>query len=206
MIGFPDSVAEAILDAQLDGTWIGFFSTGPDANGTGGTEMSYTSYSRAQVTWGAAASRRKANTAAAQAGIRTGTPGSNPTAKAWVLFTANGSGGSGTRKLWGWCAGPYKEFIALADNTVYSPAHGYSADQPVIVVKEPGFSLPSGLTEGTVYYVINPTTDDFELSATPGGSAVDIGNGSGVVGASLFQEIAVDQAPIMQADYLSAEM
>jgi hypothetical protein len=35
-------------------------------------------------------------------------------------------------------------------------------------------SLPTGLTEGTVYFVVGATTDTFQVSATSGGSAVNI--------------------------------
>ncbi len=33
-------------------------------------------------------------------------------------------------------------------------------------------ALPTGLTAGTTYYVVNPTTDAFSVAATPGGSAI----------------------------------
>ncbi|WSH67103.1 hypothetical protein U8Q05_12105 [Rhizobium ruizarguesonis] len=42
-------------------------------------------------------------------------------------------------------------------------------------------ALPTGLTAGTTYYVVNPTTDAFSVSATPGGSAIaTTGTQSGV--------------------------
>jgi hypothetical protein len=34
-------------------------------------------------------------------------------------------------------------------------------------------ALPTGLTAGTTYYVVNPTTDAFSVSATPGGAAIN---------------------------------
>lgn len=34
-------------------------------------------------------------------------------------------------------------------------------------------ALPTGLTAGTTYYVVNPTTDAFSVSATKGGSAIN---------------------------------
>ncbi|WP_430256551.1 hypothetical protein [Neorhizobium sp. DAR64872/K0K18] len=33
-------------------------------------------------------------------------------------------------------------------------------------------ALPTGLTAGTTYYVVNPTTSAFSVAATPGGSAI----------------------------------
>ncbi|MCS0459536.1 hypothetical protein [Rhizobium favelukesii] len=42
-------------------------------------------------------------------------------------------------------------------------------------------ALPTGLTAGTTYYVVNPTTDAFSVSATPGGAAITTtGTQSGV--------------------------
>jgi hypothetical protein len=43
-------------------------------------------------------------------------------------------------------------------------------------------TLPTGVTEGTVYFVVNSTTDSFKVSTTSGGAAVDItgvGGGEG---------------------------
>lgn len=50
-------------------------------------------------------------------------------------------------------------------------AHGYSAGQRLYVTAD---SMPGGLVAGTPYYVVNPTTNSFQLSATVGGSAIDI--------------------------------
>ncbi|MGO6879475.1 hypothetical protein ACC734_16890 [Rhizobium ruizarguesonis] len=42
-------------------------------------------------------------------------------------------------------------------------------------------ALPTGLTAGTTYYVVNPTTDALSVSATPGGAAINTtGTQSGV--------------------------
>lgn len=55
-------------------------------------------------------------------------------------------------------------------------------------------TLPAGLAVGTVYSVINPTADDFQVTETVGGSAVDITDtGTGTHTATM--EAAVDLAP-----------
>jgi hypothetical protein len=42
--------------------------------------------------------------------------------------------------------------------------------------------LPAGVTEGTIYYVRDSTTDTFKLAATSGGSAIDLTvDGAGIV-------------------------
>lgn len=50
-------------------------------------------------------------------------------------------------------------------------AHGLSNDDPVVFTTSG--ALPTGLTAGTVYYVVNKNTDDFQVSATVGGSAIN---------------------------------
>jgi len=51
-----------------------------------------------------------------------------------------------------------------------SSAHGLTVNESVILSTSGG--LPGGLAATTVYYVINPTTNTFQLSLTQGGSAV----------------------------------
>lgn len=56
-----------------------------------------------------------------------------------------------------------------------SPAHGLSNDQQVRLEVVPGAgSLPTGLSEGTTYFVVSATADDFKLSLTQGGAAVNV--------------------------------
>ena len=51
-------------------------------------------------------------------------------------------------------------------------AHGLVAGDRVTV--STSGTIPAGLTPGQLYYVINPATNDFEVSLTEGGAAVDI--------------------------------
>lgn len=58
--------------------------------------------------------------------------------------------------------------------------HGFVAGQPVMFTSDD--TLPTGLTAGVVYYVLAAglTTDEFSVSATPGGTAVETtGAGTG---------------------------
>jgi len=52
-------------------------------------------------------------------------------------------------------------------------AHGL-LNGDTIYVSNSGGALPGGLVDGTKYYVINKTADDFEVSLTLGGTKVDI--------------------------------
>ncbi len=190
MIGLTTARANAVLDSELNSTYLGFFTTAPDANGTSGVECDYTSYARVAVTWASASARSKANSAVAQCPLKTG--GADDTVVAWGLFDA---ASAGNLKCWGRAVGTPKSFVALASNTITCPAHTWTDDQPVILMSIPGESLPSGVTEGTVYYLISVTTDTFQISATVGGSAVDIGNGRGLVGDSMIAIIHDAERP-----------
>lgn len=58
-------------------------------------------------------------------------------------------------------------------------AHGFSANQPIKLTTTG--ALATGLTAGTTYYVKSPAADTFNLSATPGGAAINTsGSQSGV--------------------------
>ncbi|MEN0115438.1 MAG: hypothetical protein AAGD15_01840 [Agrobacterium cavarae] len=61
--------------------------------------------------------------------------------------------------------------ISVATPGVISwTAHGLAGGTPV-KFSTTG-ALPTGLTAGTTYYVVNPSTDSFSVAATPGGSAI----------------------------------
>lgn len=62
--------------------------------------------------------------------------------------------------------------VSIASPGVVTLAgHGFAADTAVILTTTG--ALPTGLTAGTIYYVRNPATDTFELSATVGGASIN---------------------------------
>ncbi|MSR87537.1 hypothetical protein EXS70_05245 [Candidatus Peribacteria bacterium] len=66
-----------------------------------------------------------------------------------------------------------------ATDIIAATAHGLLNGDRVAFTNSGG-ALPAGLSAVTEYFVKNSTTNDFQVSATPGGSAVDItGTGSG---------------------------
>lgn len=64
-------------------------------------------------------------------------------------------------------------FTAAATDIVTANAHGMS-EGDIIQVTTSGVDLPAGLALATDYYIIDPTTNTFKVSANRGGSAVDI--------------------------------
>lgn len=68
--------------------------------------------------------------------------------------------------------GSEQEFsVDLTADTVLEPGHGRAADSKIVFY---GDTVPTGLTEGTTYYVRNPTTDTYQVGATPGGAAINM--------------------------------
>lgn len=78
-------------------------------------------------------------------------------------------------------------FTAGASDLVTWTAHGIAANTPVKFTTTVGDTLPTltagGLLEqGTSYYVVNPTTNTFQIAPTVGGTAIDLsGTGSGTI-------------------------
>jgi hypothetical protein len=57
-------------------------------------------------------------------------------------------------------------------DTFTQTAHGWSNGDPVIITRNGG-SMPTGITIGVTYFIVNATTNTYQLSATVGGSAVN---------------------------------
>jgi hypothetical protein len=171
----PDATKNACLDSAVSGApgtalFLGLHST----LGQAGTELTGGSppYARKAITWQAAASGAKDITAAVTFDVPASTVRN---VGLWSASTA------GTLRAWmpaGSTARRAFSVVAadLAGNTIQSPAHGLVAGNSVVVWPTIGASLPTGLAEDTEYFVIAAglTTDVFELSATLGGSAIDI--------------------------------
>lgn len=62
---------------------------------------------------------------------------------------------------------------AMAGDAFTSPAHPFVSGDTVVLLDTLG-SLPAGITEGTKYWVRDLTTDTFKVSATDGGTAIDL--------------------------------
>lgn len=77
-------------------------------------------------------------------------------------------------------AKPQATFTASsATQLITSNSHGLSNEDAVLVTNSGG-GLPGGLSAATTYYVINATTNTFQLSAKLGGAAVTLSsNGTG---------------------------
>jgi hypothetical protein len=63
--------------------------------------------------------------------------------------------------------------IDIPSSVITWANHGLSAGTPIIF-KTTG-QLPTGLTAGTSYYIVNPSTNSFQVSTTASGAAVSLG-------------------------------
>jgi hypothetical protein len=164
---------DALDEANANGVKFWSAHTAYSTTGTNEVAGGSPAYARKGATYAAASAGSKASSA----GVTFDVPAA--TTVAWIgrwdavtsgTFLGMGPAGGGARRQMSCVAAD------LAGNTIQSAAHGLTAGTPVVFWNSSGASLPTGLSEGTIYYVIATglTTDVFEVSATLGGSAVDI--------------------------------
>ena len=134
----------------------------------GVTETSGGSYARQSITWAAASSGTRTNSAQITIPIAAG-----QTIQAVGVWDASTSGNSqGFWQIGSTIAGVAT--VALTGDIFTSIAHGLANTDRVFVAAPAGSSLPTGLSATTLYFVVGATTDSFQLSLTSGGAAVDI--------------------------------
>lgn len=164
-----DARVNAMLDTE--------FATGDKMSlhtaysATGTNEVSGGSYAKQTITWSAAASRSKASNGAV--------PDFSVPATTVAFVGVWDSAGTTFRGMWP-NGGAEKSYqVDLTNNRIYCEGHGMVDTDRVVFT---GATVPTGLTAGTLYYVVTTTAGDpdyFQVSATSGGSAIDIsGQGS----------------------------
>lgn len=134
----------------------------------GVTEVAGGSYARQAVTWAAAASGVRDNTAQLSIPIPAGT-----TVVAGGVFDALSAGNQeGFFQIGSTLRGVAT--VQASDDILRSDAHGLVDTNRVFVTTVAGEALPTGLSATTLYFVISATTDTFQLSLTSGGASVAI--------------------------------
>lgn len=175
-----DNLDESVAGGALYASLHTAYSTTGTNEVTGGTPA----YARKAVTWAAAAAGSKATSAAVTFDVPA-------TTVAFVGFWDAVSAGNFVGMTPA-TAGPLKMAVADAGGVTAdeldSPAHGYANGDTVVPWQISGAGIPTGLTAGTIYYVVGVTTDTFQLSATSGGSAINIT----AVGKCFVQKIVVE--------------
>lgn len=137
-------------------------------------ETAYTNYARvavARTSGGWTVSSNQVSNTAAINFAQCGATGADITH--WGIGTASSSTGKLLYKgpLGSALQGP---FTAKTDDTITIPGHALSVGDRVSFYPLPGASLPTGITEGTIYWVKTVSGNDITISTTSGGTTVDI--------------------------------
>lgn len=199
----------ALLDHVLGGgdytrpatVYAALFTVAP-GEAAGGTEVTGGSYARVAIT------NNATNFPAASGGSKSnGTAITFPQASAnWGTVVALGvfdASTSGNLLFYGWLgADSGVLFTATTADVLTAPGHTLVNDDQVRIQAIPGATLPSGLAEGTTYFVITVSGNTFSLSATQGGGAIDIGAGSGLIAKIQAQTINTGAQPSFAASAL----
>lgn len=179
----PDATKNALLNSAASGGLV-----------TSGTHLSLhtgfppTVNTGNEVTGGSPAYARKAATWTASAATGSISPATGipatfdvPATTVRAVGVLTSASGAGTVLAWSPAGASARRAFSmdagdLAGDLLQSPAHGLVAGNSVLVWATIGSALPTGIAEDTEYFVIATglTTDAFKLSATSGGSAIDI--------------------------------
>ena len=134
------------------------------------TETSGGSYARQAITWAAASSGTRANSAQISIPIAAG--------ETIVAVSIHDALTAGTIQGYSQIGSTLRgaATVEATGNVFTSVAHGLAADGRVFVTTVGGDALPTGLDVTSIYWVraTGLTSDAFTLSATQGGGAVDI--------------------------------
>ncbi|GAB1823570.1 hypothetical protein [Herbidospora sp. RD11066] len=160
------------LGAEITHVGIGNMTDPGTGANYAGTEAAGGSYARVAPGWASAASEQKSNSGQLTFEVPAGDWG-------FFLYFNASSGNSNNFVGYAPINGTTKGFgtvdsAGATADAIQSAAHGLADGNRVQVFNVLGESLPAGLTEGTVYYVVSSATDTFELSTTLGGSSVNL--------------------------------
>lgn len=152
-------------------THVGAFTDFPADSGAGSNEVSGGSYARQAISYDAAASKSKAKASSPSVSI--------PIPAGTTVYFLGGFSASsaGTAYKYSPINGGSVKGVGSGANSgdvITSYAHGLVNTDRVFLYKANNESLPTGYSEGLLYFVVNKTTDTFQVSLTSGGSAVTI--------------------------------
>jgi len=180
---FTTTALDQMLDALAGGTpssIIAYASLHSAYSSSGANELTGGSpaYARQSVTWSAASAGSKADASVAGA---FNVPAGDTVAFVglWSASTSGTFAGMGPND-----AGTQYAFTATSASpgVFTAPGSSYSNGNTVVLFPGAGGTLPTGVTAGTIYYVVSASGATFELSATSGGSAINTSStGSGIV-------------------------
>jgi hypothetical protein len=164
---------------QLGTNKMTFASLHTAYSSTGTNEVTGGGYARQAATWSSASGGSKS-----LAAVLPSFSVPSSTTIEFVGFWDAGSSGNFQGMFPNGGAAPFTFSASASTDVLSAPGSGYSNNQTVVWFATAGSTTPTGITAGTVYYVVSASTDTFKLSATSSGSPIDItADGSGIVAA-----------------------
>jgi len=170
------NIADNAAASPLTSLYASLTSAYPGASGDQTTgEITYTGYARAAVLRSTSGFTVTGNSVSPVAQINfPQCTGGSATANYFVIGTAS----SGAGKLLhtgpiGDKLGPFTA-IAAGDVLTLPGLTGVAVDNRIAFFNADPAGLPTGITEGTVYWVKTVSTNDITVSTTQGGATVDI--------------------------------
>lgn len=174
VLGATGYTPPANVHAALHSAWPTEAGSGAELTGNGYARVSITNNT---TNWPNFASDQKSN--ANPIAFPTAT-GNWVEAVAFALWDA-GVGGNMLMRAW-LGPDPPRLFTATIADVFTAPGHGMANDDRAAVLATPNATLPTGVSEGTLYWVVGVSGDTFQLSTTQGGGAVNLtAAGSGFV-------------------------
>ena len=168
------NVADNAATAPITVVQIAAHTADPFASGTQSTsEAAYTGYARATParTTGGFTCANGVVTLVADASFGMCTAGT-ATLTHWSAGPAAGAGQVWHRGVFGSRQGPFTAVVS--GNAFTVPGHTMIVNDRVAFYQPSGTSLPGGVTEGTVYFVITVTGDVITVSTTQGGASITV--------------------------------
>lgn len=119
---------------------------------------------------------------------------------AWVGFWDSDTSGTFQGMAPAGSGQPLAFVASASSDTLTVPGHSFSNGDTVVVLPAPGATLPTGLTVGTIYYVVGASGSTLQLATTQGGSAINLtADGAGII-QSITPEVYAGQGTYTLAD------
>lgn len=195
------NIADNAASSPLTNLWAALHTADPGEGGTQSTnEAAYTSYARVAVarTSGGLPVTGNSGSPAANIQFPQATGGSET-----LTYFSLGVAASGASKiLWrGPLGAILGSFSAFTDDVIHIPGNTLSVNDRIAFFPSYDSSLPAGLVEGILYFVLTASGDFITVSDTQGGSQTNITvAGSGVVWKMTPIPVTSGSTPILGTD------
>ena len=178
------NLADNAATSPLTQLAVALHTSDPGETGTMSTnEASYTGYARVNVNRNSGGWTVTGNSVSPAANIDFGQRTDNGAAVVCTHFSVGFTGGGASkvinRGVIGSVTGPFT--AAVSGNLFTQPGHGLSVGDRVCFYPTDGSSLPTGVTAGTVYWVVSVSGDTYTVSTTSGGASITVSaSGDGI--------------------------